>query len=62
MNKSFGHLNKNEEQAVRKFVSVIKEKLKDQVIEIKLFGSKVRGKYYEDSYIDILIIVKERRS
>lgn len=32
------------------------------MIEIKLFGSKVRGNYYEDSYIDILIIVKERRS
>ena len=32
------------------------------MIEIKLFGSKVRGNYYEDSDIDILIIVKERRS
>jgi len=61
MNKSFGYLNKNEEHAVKKFVSLIKEKLKDQVIEIKLFGSKVRGNYYEDSDIDILMILKERK-
>jgi len=61
MSKSFGYLNKNEEHAVKKFVTVIKEKLKDKVIEIKLFGSKVRGNYYEDSDIDILIILKGRK-
>jgi len=61
MNRSFGYLTKNEQHAVKKFVSAIKEKLKDQVIEIRLFGSKVRGDYYEDSDIDILIILKGRK-
>ena len=61
MNKSFAYLNKNEEQALRQFVSVIKEKLKDQLVELRLFGSKVRGNSYSDSDIDILIILKERK-
>ena len=46
---------------MRQFVSVIKEKLKDQLVELRLFGSKVRGNSYSDSDIDILIILKERK-
>lgn len=42
MNKRFGYLNENEEQALRQFVSAIKGKLKRQVSEIRLFGCKVR--------------------
>jgi len=61
MIKSFAYLNKNEEQALKQFVSAIKGKLKHQVSEIRLFGSKVRGNSYRDSDIDILIILKERK-
>jgi len=53
-------LNKKEEQAVRAFVSAIKEKLKGQLIEAKIFGSKVRGDYFPDSDIDILIVLNKR--
>lgn len=53
-------LNKKEEQAVKAFVSAIRKNLKDQLIETKIFGSKVRGDYSQDSDIDILIILKER--
>ena len=60
MDRHLPYLNKNEEQAVNKFVSAIKEKLKDRVVEVRLFGSKIRGDYYDDSDIDVLIIIKER--
>jgi len=53
-------LNQKEEQAVKAFVSAIRKKLKDQLLEIKIFGSKVRGDYSQDSDIDILIVLKER--
>ena len=61
MNSPFVHLNKREEQAVTEFVCAIKQKLKGQLIEAKLYGSKVRGGYSADSDIDILIVVKERK-
>jgi predicted nucleotidyltransferase len=53
-------LNQREEQAVKAFVAVIRKNLKDEVLEIKIFGSKVRGDYSQDSDIDILIVLKER--
>jgi predicted nucleotidyltransferase len=53
-------LNQREEQAVKAFVSAIRKNLKDEVLEIKIFGSKVRGDYSQDSDIDILIVLRER--
>jgi len=53
-------LNQKEEQAVKAFVSAIRKNLKDQLVEIKIFGSKVRGDCSQDSDIDILIVLKER--
>lgn len=62
MKSPFEHLDKREEEAVTEFVSAIKEKLKGQLIEVKLYGSKVRGSYSVDSDIDVLIVVKERKA
>lgn len=59
MNKHLA-LNQKEEQAVKAFVSAIRKKLKGQLLETKIFGSKVRGDYSQDSDIDILIVLKER--
>lgn len=53
-------LNQKEEQAVKAFVAAIRKNLKDEVLEIKLFGSKVRGDYSQDSDIDILIVLRKR--
>jgi len=60
---SFRHylaLNQKEKQAVKAFVSAIRKNLKSQLLEAKIFGSKVRGDFSQDSDIDILIILKER--
>jgi len=53
-------LTPQEEQAVEAFISAIRKDLKDQLLETKLFGSKVRGDYSQDSDIDILIVLTER--
>ena len=53
-------LNQKEEQAVKAFVAAIRKNLKDEVLEIKIFGSKVRGDYFQDSDIDTLIVLRER--
>lgn len=54
------HLTLNEKNAINTLVDNIKNELKEQVIQIRLFGSKIRGKSHDDSDIDILIVVRER--
>ncbi|QSQ08439.1 hypothetical protein H0A61_00761 [Koleobacter methoxysyntrophicus] len=46
-------------KAIEEFSKRIKDKLESSLIEIRLFGSKARGKSMPDSDIDILIITKE---
>lgn len=53
-------LNKKEKKVIISFVKELKEKLGDEIITIRLFGSKVRGDFKEDSDLDIFILVKER--
>ena len=57
---SFLALDTKEKQAVKAFISAIKKDLKDQLIETKIFGSKVRGDCSQDSDIDILIVLTKR--
>ena len=45
---------------INAFVKELKEKLGDEILDIRLFGSKARGDFYEDSDIDIFILVKEK--
>jgi predicted nucleotidyltransferase len=49
-----------EKEIIEKFASRIKEKLEDNLIFIKMFGSKARGDFHEDSDIDILIVVNNK--
>lgn len=49
-----------EEKALSEFSSRIKNALNNNLFDIKLFGSKSRGKFNEESDIDILIIVNKR--
>lgn len=60
MKKKLEFLNPNEKKAITSFVKALKEKLGNEILTIRLFGSKVRGDFKEDSDIDIFILVKER--
>ena len=50
-------LSENEQLAVRKFRMRVEEELADNLIEMKLFGSKARGDAREGSDVDILVII-----
>jgi hypothetical protein len=52
-------LTEREKKAVDKFSSELKATLGEDLVLIKLIGSKVRGDFDKDSDIDILIIVKD---
>ena len=60
MKKGLGYLSKREQKVVQSFVKELRKKLGDEIIFIRLFGSKVRGDFKKDSDIDIFILVKER--
>jgi len=50
-------LNENEKLALRKFKMRIEEVLSDNLVEMKLFGSRARGDARKDSDIDVLVII-----
>jgi len=62
MKNELQYLNKTERKVVNSIVKELEENLGDNILNIRLFGSKVRGDFYRDSDIDIFILVKERTS
>lgn len=53
-------LSKLEREVVKSFAKELRKKLGDEIVSIKLFGSKVRGDSQKDSDIDIFILIKEK--
>ena len=50
-------LTDKEHQGVQFFVGKVKELLGEKLLELRLFGSKVRGDFDEESDIDILVVI-----
>lgn len=57
---SLKYLSKIEKYAIKQFVKLIKTALGENLIDIEIFGSKVRGDFTQESDIDMLIVVKNR--
>lgn len=53
------HLTLKERKVIRKFKNTVLDKFSNQILEIKLFGSKARGDVKRNSDIDLLIVTKE---
>jgi len=53
------YLSKEESEALEKFTRGVRSLLGDNLLILKLFGSKVRGDFSDESDIDILLVVKE---
>ncbi|MEW6697299.1 MAG: nucleotidyltransferase domain-containing protein [Bacillota bacterium] len=53
-----GHIK----EAINEFSNILKTKLKDNIKEIRLFGSVARGNASPDSDIDILVILRREDS
>lgn len=47
-------------KVVESFVKELREKLGDDILDIRLFGSKARGNFKKDSDIDIFILVRNK--
>ena len=60
MEKKVAYLNNKEKKAIKSFVKDLREKLGDDIVSIRLFGSKARGDFKKNSDIDIFILVKEK--
>lgn len=57
MNK-FSHLTKKEKKVLDEFKQKISQQLSDDLLELKLFGSKARGDSRKNSDIDVLVVLK----
>lgn len=51
-------MKKEDKEAIREFKEKVKDVLKDNLISLRFFGSKVRGEDSPESDIDILVEVK----
>lgn len=60
MEKSLNYLTKTEKKVVERFAKLVRNAMGENLIDIEIFGSKVRGDFSEDSDIDMLVVVKER--
>ncbi len=60
MKTSLQFLNKTEKNVVTTFVKELKKTIGEDIIDIRLFGSKVRGDFEKNSDIDIFIVVKRK--
>ncbi len=58
--RKFRFLSANEKEALTLLLCRIKQELKEEILQIKFFGSKAKGNFAPDSDIDILLIVKSR--
>ena len=58
--KKYSYLTAKETNAVKLLMTRLKQELADQMVQLKLFGSKAKGDFTADSDVDILLIVKDR--
>ena len=59
--KGISYLNNQKKKVIESFVKELRKRLGNNIISIRLFGSKVKGDFKEDSDIDMFILVKEKR-
>lgn len=54
------NLSRGEEKALRDFKKKLKSHYGDELISIKLFGSRARGDVHPESDIDLLVVFEKR--
>ena len=59
MDKEMKYLADHEQAALREFLTRLREQHGNEVVLVRLFGSKVRGDFDEESDIDVLVVVKD---
>ena len=56
------YLADHEQAALEEFLTKLREQHGSEVVFVRLFGSKVRGDFDEESDIDVLIVFENRNS
>ena len=52
------YLTDREKAALSEFVAKLREKYGDELVLVRLFGSKVRGDFDEESDLDVVVVVE----
>lgn len=60
MKKKLGYLNQKESKVIESFVKDLRTNLGDQIVSIRLFGSKARNDFDKESDIDVLVLIKKK--
>ena len=60
--KKLHGVKKMDLEAVKEFCTAVKKTLGDELLGLRLFGSKARGEASRDSDIDIAVVVRQRNS
>ena len=58
--RNLSNLNKLEQAMIDDFKTILLKTLKDEVVLIRLFGSKARGDYHPNSDMDLLVILRHK--
>lgn len=58
--KKLHGLKKKELKAVKEFCTAVKGTLGNELVSLRLFGSKTRGSASRDSDIDVAVVVRQR--
>jgi len=61
MPPKYKYLTEKESKVISSFIKDLREKVGDDIVFIKLFGSKARGDFDKNSDIDIFILVKRKK-
>ena len=51
-------LTTTEQKALQEFKDKVTKKFGSNLVSLKLFGSKARGDFHEESDLDVLVIIK----
>ncbi len=57
--KTLRHLTRKERKALDEFVAQLCEHYPDELLLVRLFGSKARGNFDEESDVDVLVVVRD---
>ena len=60
--KKIAGLRRKEIEAVKEFCTAVKKTLGHELVSLRLFGSKARGRASRDSDIDVAVVVRQRNS
>ena len=57
--KTLQHLTRKERKALEEFVAQLRARYPNELVLVRLFGSKAHGNFDEESDVDVLVVVQD---